>query len=48
MSDVSGFRDADFAKYLLNNKIIRQGTEKFFVYWVRLFHKFRVQWPDYD
>ncbi len=48
MSDVHGFKDADFAKFLLNNQLIRQGSERFFVYWVRIFHKLRVQWPGYD
>ena len=44
MSDFSKFDDVKFAEFLLRKAIIRQGLEKYYVYWVRLFHEIRHKW----
>ena len=41
------FKSEDFAQYLLFNRLIKSGTESFYVYWVRLFFKKQVSWPEY-
>ena len=47
MSDIKSFDSAKFGEYLLSNAIIRQGTEKFYVHWTRLFHQERTRWNGY-
>ncbi len=45
--DTNTFDDAGFAKYLLSNRIITEGREKFYVHWVRLFFKERHRWSGF-
>ncbi len=34
MNSFSVFDDVTFARYLLDNRIVKPGSEKFFVHWV--------------
>lgn len=45
------FPAADFAKYLLDNRIVKAGSEKYFIFWVRQFYQntdTRSKLPWYD
>lgn len=39
MNDDNGFDDAGFAQFLMKERIVKPGTEKYFVHWVRSFHQ---------
>ena len=42
------FNDVKFADFLLKKAIIRQGSEKFYVYWVRMFHDACQKWRGFS
>lgn len=45
MSDNNPFTGAAFGQYLFENNIVRSGTERFLVIWVRKFFEDRHHWP---
>lgn len=47
MNNINNFNDADFAQFLMDRRIVKPGTEKFFVHWVAKFHQNRQRWPNH-
>lgn len=47
MNNNSSFEEVTFAQYLLEKHIIKTGTEKFYVHWVRSFLRERKKWLGY-
>lgn len=46
MSNNNRFEDAAFGRYLIENRIVRPGVERFMVIWARKFFESRQQWPQ--
>jgi len=44
MNNYRDFDSAGFAEFLLSTSVVRQGAEKYFVHWVRLFNTERYRW----
>jgi len=38
MSNINGFDNVNFAQLLLSNIIVKAGTEKYYVHWIRSFY----------
>lgn len=45
MNNNNVYNDAAFGRYLLENRIVRLGVERFILIWARKFFENRQQWP---